>query len=556
MFSRHYFAPHYFAPHYWASKGSINIVSYGTIPCFTSLYIEKSAVREDWLFLNPITTDGAVEQVEASLAISKPEAATSFYGISASDSFASKDMSTKERPLLLESRKTFMLNRSKNSDSVVAEEQLTTTNGFVFSADYGPWNGMSEIEITETVDGVTRTLSTNEYKVIPYSGKVVTQKRYALNKTFNIFISDTERMRVGFFIKNPSTTQSITIEGAGYVYTTNKERQPALSQVAPTASQIKISPNEPTINSVMAISYKYFDLNRNAESGTLIQWFKNGIPLFEINNKQSFSNTDLLPVNKLKSGDTISAIVTPSDGTSYGTAKNAPPVKIAESPPTLEAAKIVPTRNGVVNSVFDTSSVLTVSYQFLLPGSTSSKEKNTTLVWFVNGDIFKTQTFSFNDPVSKKTLYPVPTVIGKDTDGKDITQDDSAAFIIGNQIYVEITPKTSSKTGELIRTDTITLVNSVPVINDASIKQAAGNIDVSYTISDVDINRGSETDQTEIHWFEALSGGAFTERSDLLSKRSVPLSSFTKGSSVRVKFIPFDGMSFGIEFTTASILIT
>lgn len=522
--------------------------------CLEKLVIIKSSPRKDYLFLNHAQTPSAVDQVEPSMVVELKETTDIKYGVNTSESCVWDEFKSEQKPELNESRKTMLLSRVYDNESIVPNETLTTSDGYVFTAEYGQWNSESVVEIKQFLDENFITLSPENYKLLPHLGKIITRRRYPLDQVFYISINNQNTLRVGFQITNFSTTEHILINGAGYVYSAGGERLPALSQVPPTISQLKLSPEEPTINSTISVSYKYFDLNRNKESGTIIEWFKNSTPLLEIRNKQSFTNSDLLPANKLKSSSSIYCTVTPSDGVSYGRRYTSPSILIVQTPPALEAPKIIATRNNTVNSRFDTSSVLTASYQFLSTDGSSVVEKNTIIRWFVNGLLFRTQMFSAGDANLRKSLFPAPTVVGKDSSNNDIMQDDSAAFIIGNQIYAEITPRTSNQTGSVIRTEVVTISNSLPVVRNARIQEVAGTFEISYELDDTDIVIGSQEDESEIRWYSATAG-VFTEVTSLVNQRSVSKSSFTKGVSIRARISPYDGNEFGSDFTTASIIV-
>jgi len=95
----------------------------------------------------------------------------------------------------------------------------------------------------------------------------------------------------------------------------------------PTAKNLAITPTSPKTNDNLTAGYTYFDPEGNAESGTEIRWYKNGIlqPLL--------NDTLTVSASLTGKGETWSFTVKPRDGTTFGDLKTSPTVTIQNTPP-------------------------------------------------------------------------------------------------------------------------------------------------------------------------------------------------------------------------------
>jgi hypothetical protein len=95
----------------------------------------------------------------------------------------------------------------------------------------------------------------------------------------------------------------------------------------PTAKNLAITPASPKTNDNLTAGYTYFDPEGNAESGTEIRWYKNGIlqPLL--------NDTLTVSASLTGEGETWFFTVKPRDGTTFGDLKTSPTVTIQNTPP-------------------------------------------------------------------------------------------------------------------------------------------------------------------------------------------------------------------------------
>jgi len=538
------------------------------VPCVASVCWEYSISKEDYLFLNVESSNGNAQQLETAVTGSIPIATEIKTGAASSDAIHWEEFQTEQRPELNESQKTLLLDRQLDSDeddSFVKKEILTTEDGLIFTSQYGAWSESSTITVYEKdKHDNDMTISSSLYTAYPRDGQIIMTTKYPITQTLKMTMVNEDKLKVGLKLVNSNHEETICIEGVGFMWSTNRIRPPALSQALPRAINVVISPQNPYISSAIFVSYRYIDINRDEESGTLIRWYKNGIPLLEINDKISFINSDLLPLNRMNPDDQLIVGITPSDGTDYGNVSYSSMVRVAAAPPEATTAQLEPTRSGKLNDRFDTGSTIAVKYDFSSPDTGEPEDEfRTEISWYVNGNLYKTVFYSTEDGDAniKKSLFPFAKVIGQDDDGNDITITDASVYTIGNQIYAEVIPRSESLTGDLIRTQAVTIENSIPIAKNVIILPTTPSINsvltINFEIDDPDISFfGTQTDQTGITWKKSTDGVTYEIVNDLQDKKMVSPSFTTASERWIAQVSPFDGVDFGIIVSSPAALIT
>lgn len=523
------------------------------IPKLTNIQLQSSGEREDFIFINKEDTIANVQQVAAAFEGDIPTNSVVEIGAATSNSHNWSDFQSIARPALVDQGKMFMLERSSDAESLVPDEILTTIDQKLYKTVYGSWDSTAGIQLIKVDSNNNETTITSGFTTYPRNGEIYFDTRQNPTDSFKLIITNKSCLRVGLRLRNRLHTDSINVRGAGFIFSTNDDKPPALSQVAPRAINVTISPTSPNAQDTIFAIYDFVDLNRNTESGSLIKWYRNGKELIEIQNKSSWTNSDLMQNNKLQPDDKIYFSITPSDGIDFGSTVYSAAIRIAPVEPGASNVRIIPVKNGIVNSRFDTESTLTADYTFNTDDTgTSSIENGTIIRWYVNGDLFKEGTFSvgdtedpYNDP---KTIEPNESSLGV------------LAHIIGNQVQVEVTPRTNLITGTTTTSNTITIENTVPRITDPAIEPLTPNVNstilLGYTINDIDITSAIQTDQTEIKWFKSTDGGTtFSEVTSLAGLRSVTPNNLTAGEQWKAQLTPFDGLDLGPTVDTNIITI-
>ena len=532
------------------------------VPKLNSILWDTSGEREDFIYVDKEDILTNAQQVAVAFEGQVPTNAIIDVGVASSESHNWNDFHTSARPSVNEFGKIFMLERTDDPDSVVPIESLTTKDQQLYTSVYGPWDPQSVVQLLEvTADGDVPVLS--GFVLYPREGQVYFKTRQNPTKSFKLAIVNSNELRVGIRLRNRLHTDSISVSGIGYIYSTNDEKPAELSQVAPRAISVSISPADPTSADTIFALYTYVDLNNDTEQGTIISWFKNGKQLFEIQNNTSWTNDDLLNTNKLEPNDKIHFAVTPSDGREFGATVYSPTASIAPQEPGAQNSVIVYTRDGVFNDRPDTGSRLTVQYSFFTDDTGSAAIENGTIVaWYVNGTKWKEGTYSKveEDNLRAEWAAGVSSDSGRDFDAEldsvqsalyivpGELQNGTLAHVISNQIYAEVTPRTITITGNTVRTNTITVVNSIPRVLSVTASPTSPNSQstllVSYTIDDPDFLQDQE-DASEIRWYRSINGVDFTEVESVRDSTSVPPDQLITGDQWYVEISPFDGLDIG-----------
>src|ERR1044071_660942 len=94
-----------------------------------------------------------------------------------------------------------------------------------------------------------------------------------------------------------------------------------VQNLAPTATNLFITPANPLLNQSLTANYSFNDLNGDAERGTQIRWFRNGIAA-------PYDDQQTLPPNATSANDVWYFTVRPSDGSLYGSLVQSPSVTV------------------------------------------------------------------------------------------------------------------------------------------------------------------------------------------------------------------------------------
>ncbi|KKK54594.1 hypothetical protein LCGC14_3083140, partial [marine sediment metagenome] len=332
------------------------------IPKLTNITWGTSAEREDFIFLDSEDVLQNAQQVAASFDGTVPNASQIEIGVASSNSHDWRDFQASARPAMGEFGKTFLLERTDDPFLLVPIEPLISRNGLLYTTTYGSWDPTSTASLFKVNQDGTDVPVVSGFRLHPREGAIYFDAHQNPSTIFKLAIVNSGQMRVGLRLRNRLHTDSIAVSGIGYIYSTNDEKPVELSQVAPRAINVFISPQTPDSNDTINALYDYIDLNGDPESGTLIKWFKNGAQLFEINNVTTFSNSDLQTNNKLEPQDKLYFTITPSDGRDFGTTMFSPTVVIAALPPSAQNLTVIAIRNGVTQDRFETASTFRVEY--------------------------------------------------------------------------------------------------------------------------------------------------------------------------------------------------
>ena len=104
----------------------------------------------------------------------------------------------------------------------------------------------------------------------------------------------------------------------------------------PSASNLQLNPSNPVTTDTLSLTYSYQDSDGDAESGTTIHWYKDGVL------ESSRNNQTTVPSSLTTKGESWNVTVIPSDGMDNGTPINSYAVGIDNSIPVVLSASITP----------------------------------------------------------------------------------------------------------------------------------------------------------------------------------------------------------------------
>jgi len=169
-----------------------------------------------------------------------------------------------------------------------------------------------------------------------------------------------------------------------------------LKNSLPVVTNVAITPESPTIDDNLSLSYDYFDMNGDDEGETLVRWFKNGV--FQRN----LNGSTLINSSNLKPDDIWYADVLPNDGFEYGARVSSNSVQVVIEQSSVTDAKISP-KNPNENDV------LKADYKL----DNITIQENMLIRWFVNevlqNDFINSQYMRYDSSPGDVVRYEIKT---------------------------------------------------------------------------------------------------------------------------------------------------
>ncbi|HIO95085.1 MAG TPA: hypothetical protein EYN46_06975 [Candidatus Poseidoniales archaeon] len=236
----------------------------------------------------------------------------------------------------------------------------------------------------------------------------------------------------------------------------------------PSAAYVSISPSLATTTDTLQLNYAYSDPDSDAESGTQIRWYRDGVLISALDDQPTVGS------GNTSKGQFWNASITPSDGTDSGSLVESSTVEIVNSVPVVDSAAISP-------AIPLEGDELTLSYSFSDADSGDTPALNDTR-WYVDG----ARIAAFDGEVS------VPSI----------------AVHSGDVWHAEITASDGFDTSTWFTTATVTVgsLNTAPTMTMVSISPATANTTTDLTVSwlSSDTDAGDSEEAVEIKW---LLGG-------------------------------------------------
>lgn len=219
------------------------------------------------------------------------------------------------------------------------------------------------------------------------------------------------------------------------------------NNIPPVASNLKTSPEKPKTGDNLTASYTYFDEDKGLESGTEIKWYKN-------NGISTDFKGNVLSATVTEKGDSWYFTVRPKDGARFGIIVKSTPITIANTPPIVRNASILPTNP-------KSNGKLTARYDYL--DADNDRESQTEIEWYRNDELrLKKVVNSDEDKV-----YPLQ--IAK-----------------GEKWYIVVKPKDGVDFGESLKSESVAVENALPVVENIKVSSSTGDIVITLDLVDTD----------------------------------------------------------------------
>ena len=293
--------------------------------------------------------------------------------------------------------------------------------------------------------------------------------------------------------------------------TWNSLETPPTSNEQPTASNVIISPSTARSTDDLALTYDYADPDGDPQSGTIIEWYKNG--------SREVSLSGMTVSNTLTVKDEVwFARVFPSDGTALGLPIDSNSITLLNGAPSITSASITP-------SIPTADQVLSLSYVGDEPDGDATSIID--VRWFVDGS--KIDSLDGEEQV--------PTV----------------ATRAGDVWNAQIMISDGELSSDWFTTDSITIngTNTAPVVESVTINpnspSTTDDLDVDWTTSDVE---SDSITNWQTRW---KIDGVISQNHD--GKEIISFAQTSKGQSWSAGVKVFDGTDWSEELWSNPVAI-
>ncbi|MHA1955060.1 MAG: hypothetical protein ACW96U_14055, partial [Candidatus Heimdallarchaeaceae archaeon] len=274
-----------------------------------------------------------------------------------------------------------------------------------------------------------------------------------------------------------------------------------ISNTAPTANNLAISPSDAKTGNDLTANYDFNDVDGDSESGSYIQWFKNGVP------QAAYENQSTVPSSATAKGENWYFSIQPSDNTEYGSQQQSDVLLISNTAPSANNLQISP-------SNAKTGDNLIADYNYTdIDGDSQS---GTEIIWYKDGVL--QGVLNDSNPVAS-------TYTSK-----------------GEEWHFKVRPSDGTDFGNWLSCpNNMSIGNTAPSTSNLQISPSDANtnnnLTASYTYSDFD---GDFESGSQIIWYkDGVLQGA-------LNGSNTVGSSFTsKNEMWHFKIRPRDGVDYG-----------
>jgi len=571
-------------------------------PSLTEIKIRFNRAKVSYLYLNLETTPSSPQNVALSVNSNNGDGIKYDQikvGVATSDSNNFIDYNTPSHPSVDQNGKTIIPIRFSENVEDFPQEELVKIDNFTYETTYGRWDPQATVIIFDQDGSV---ISSSTYKIFPRKGLIVFNSSQEESK-LTIGVLNQNILKVGMELTSKSEINNLELLGLGYMYNTNVDLLPPIEKIPPEASNLEVLPLSLTIYDTITADYTYFDINFDEEDldKTVLKWYINDInipyldglrkwndlsdltdPIYS--NVFTFDPNDVDDVETearkreesiLKVNDRVYFTVKVSDGELFGDTKTSETIVVIEGAPSISDLKIwAQTNDGVQTdplSDFSDDRLSSDKNAIVKYNIVSDSDKDISeIIWYVVDANANTIEFKrgFIGDIDPETKVPSEIIIPGEVNG-----DNVLALTIGREIFAQIKPRTDSKEGDIVTSESVIVKNALPEASNVEI----GNINpvanedliVTWQFFDFEITALgdlTQSDQTGVEWFKFdTSANQFIKLEDIskidttiaTSSSILRANNLTKqGDKWKAVVTPSDGLDNGISVESNIITIT
>ncbi|OLS26804.1 MAG: hypothetical protein HeimC3_06960 [Candidatus Heimdallarchaeota archaeon LC_3] len=332
-----------------------------------------------------------------------------------------------------------------------------------------------------------------------------------MQKSGSEYINDTILMEKGviFF--------TITVNDTAGNSLTSSPVSGTVVNKAPEVSNLNLSPVNVTSNESLTLSYSFFDIDYDLESGSEIRWYENSSGIFIP--RPVHNDLTTIPSSALDRGSQWYVTVKPKDGSLFGVIATSATITVGNTIPEVLNMQITP--NNPINT-----STLTALYDYTDLDGDSQNVGSTEILWYKNGILES----SYNN----LTLLP------------------NTATTIGESWNFKIRVHDGSEYSNWVNSTSVTILNSIPTASNVIILNSfpltTDNLVANWTYDDLDLD--PENSNWILLWFKnnELQTG-------LNDTKTVLSGNTTKTDIWYFKLQVFDGTNYSTVYQPSSVQI-
>jgi len=299
-------------------------------------------------------------------------------------------------------------------------EIATTDNRRTYYLNNGPWPWDATVTIR-----VNDQIRNDGFELYPEDGIVLFLNELGADDVVTAEIKHSDYYRIGYEYRS-YTNEDIDDPDFGFIFSKEVETETAaLAKLTapPIVSNVKLTPESPSLTDRIIVTYDYYQEDNNAEQGTTIEWYvmKYGTTTYihyaPYDNRNVMRASDVPgnnPGSPFGEFDKLYVVVTPKDANNTGIPVTSnsvtfggyiPPYIIPTVitskltvPATIIAdendADLTRDNNNILNAVIQN---LVASYTYYDPNTGDDSSDNSTIEWYKNGEGTPSYTSTYPD---------------------------------------------------------------------------------------------------------------------------------------------------------------